>query len=101
MYNYILPLLAAILSWTGYFATAIIAFLIASIYLVGHIAAWWIPYFFGCSQQWKERMNYAFGRTMKILPPIKDHPIPNLEHLPVGLFIVGWFVAALCALIRL
>src|ERR1700722_14823695 len=97
--NYILPIIAAVCSWCTNHATSIIALLIATLYLAGHILSWWTPYFFGCSKERKQLFEDHFGRTIKILPPIKDHPIPNLEHLPVGLLIISWFAAALMTLI--
>lgn len=90
--NYIMPVFAALSSWQG---NVFSAFSIASLFLMGNIYSWWIPYFFGCSQKQKKRLEDHFGRTIKILPAIKDHPIPNLEHLPVTILIVIWWIAAL------
>ncbi len=96
IFNYLLPLAASILSFIDKkpIVTSI-AFLIAVLFLVGHILSWWIPYFFGCSEERKKHMKEHFSQTIKVLPPIKDHPIPDLEHLPVTILIISWFIAAL------
>lgn len=88
--NYILPLISALCSW---YQLNLVPFVIALLFLFGNMYFWWIPYFFGCSPQRKEIMEKHFGRTIKILPPIKDHPIPNLEHMPVALLILVWLIA--------
>ncbi|HEV2613825.1 MAG TPA: hypothetical protein VGV92_03850 [Gammaproteobacteria bacterium] len=93
--NYILPLISALASAFGYIITDLIALITAGIYLYGHIQWWWIPYFWGTTTERKQRYQKKFGHTLKVLPAIKDHPIPNLEHMPVGLLIIIWFVSAL------
>jgi hypothetical protein len=95
--NYFLPLLSAFCSWKG---VGIIALAVSSLFLIGNIFSWWVPYFFGCSKKQKELLEKHFGKTIKILPPIKDHPIPNLEHMPVALLIVIWQLAALQVLLN-
>lgn len=59
------------------------------LYLLGHLNAWWRPYFFGASA--KEQQDYLrlFQRTYKILPPIGNNPIPDVEHIVLGLIVVG------------
>ncbi|MBT8506307.1 hypothetical protein B1F79_00970 [Coxiella-like endosymbiont of Rhipicephalus sanguineus] len=81
--NYLLPLISALCNWYNIILTKLIEILIASLFLRGNIRSWWIPYFFRCSDKKGKEYDKAFGRTIKILPPIKDHPISNLEHLTV------------------
>lgn len=54
-------------------------------YLIGHLNAWWRPYFFGASPKEIVEYNQYFSRTYKFLPPIEDHPIPDGEHVVLGL----------------
>lgn len=96
--NYFLPLLSAVYSWKG--SGAIPSLVVSSLFLIGNIFSWWIPYFFGCSKKQKQLLEKHFGRTIKILPPIKDHPIPNLEHMPVALLIATWQIATLQMLLN-
>lgn len=49
--------------------------------LLGEWQSWWQPYFFGASADWEAQYKRIFRHTVIILPPIKNHPIPNLEHL--------------------
>jgi hypothetical protein len=98
--NYILPVVAAVYSWSGNVEAEIFAFIISSLYLAGNLYSWWVPYFFGRPKAQAAKLKKQFGRTIKILPPIKDHPIPNLEHLPVGIFILVWWIGNLNMLLK-
>lgn len=64
----------------------------SGLYLLGHLNTWWRPYFFGASP--KEQQEYArlFQRTYKVLPPIRNNPVPDAEHMLLGLIVV-----AMCA----
>lgn len=93
--NYPLPLVAAFCNWYGTTITTIVAILIGALFLFGNIFSWWVPYFFGCSDEARRHYEEAFGKTIKILPPIKNHPIPNLEHLPVAVLIILWLVTSI------
>jgi hypothetical protein len=49
---------------------------------------WWIPYLWGptwlhSSLEWYTEHGYA--ETIKVLPPIGDHPIPDAQHLVLQL----------------
>ena len=57
-------------------------------YFIGHLNAWWRPYFFGASPRELREYQQHFSRTYKFLPPIKNHPIPDAEHLVLGLICV-------------
>ncbi|MEH7333527.1 hypothetical protein V7161_12875 [Neobacillus drentensis] len=79
-----------IANWVGYSLTSII--------LIMHLFAWWLPYFFGFPLAVKADYEKYFSRTYKILPPIKDHIIPDVEHIGVGvlllttLLIQSWYM---------
>jgi hypothetical protein len=48
--------------------------------LIGEFLNWWRYYFFGPTKDWRSIYDRLFKETIIILPPIKNHPIPNLEH---------------------
>jgi hypothetical protein len=64
-----------------------IGFAFTSIIMVMHLFAWWIPYFFGFPKNVRSDYNKYFSRTYKFLPPIKDHIIPDAEHVGVGILL--------------
>jgi hypothetical protein len=49
-------------------------------FLFGEFLSWWKGYFFGASDKWKTIHEKVFKDTITFLPPIKQNPIPNLEH---------------------
>jgi hypothetical protein len=65
-----------------------IGFVVTSIILVMHLFAWWIPYFFGFPNSAKNDYLKYFSRTYKFLPRIKDHIVPDAEHVGVGILLV-------------
>jgi hypothetical protein len=67
--------------WIGYAITSII--------MVMHLFAWWFPYFFGFPNYVRSDYKKYFFRTYKFLPPIKDHIIPDAEHVGVGILLVA------------
>lgn len=48
--------------------------------LVGEFLNWWRHYFFKPTKEWSKTYNRIFKETIIVLPPIKNNPIPNLEH---------------------
>ncbi len=64
------------------------------LYFLGHIAAWWFPYFVGASAETMQESARLYRRTVTFLPAILDHPIPNAAHVVLGLLV---FVTGLCA----
>ncbi|WP_207492081.1 hypothetical protein [Aridibaculum aurantiacum] len=56
------------------------ALVIYPLLLLGAYLSWWRPYLFGPTPQWKEIYDRIYETTIKVLPPIRNHPIPNLEH---------------------
>ena len=62
-----------------------IAAAIGGIDLWMHIAYWWIQYLRGATDQQKQEHIKLFGGTTTFLPAIGDNPIPNAEHVVVGI----------------
>lgn len=56
------------------------ALVIYPVLLVGEYFNWWRHYFFGATAGWQETYDRIFRHTIILLPPIKNHPVPNLEH---------------------
>lgn len=48
--------------------------------LLGEYRNWWRHYFFGPTDGWQQTYNRLFRHTIIVLPPIKDHPVPNFEQ---------------------
>ncbi len=57
-----------------------------SLWLYGHIMAWWVPYFFGASDDAMLDYQETFGRTYKFLRTYDNHPAPDACHTFIGLF---------------
>ena len=53
-------------------------------YLLGHLNAWWRPYLLGATSKEQAEYQQYFSRTYKFLPAIGDHPIPDGEHVVLG-----------------
>lgn len=73
-----IPVLATLFGGKVLAGVSVVLFVLL---LMGEYFTWWRPYFFGPSELWKTVYNKKFKSTIIILPTIKDHPIPNLEHL--------------------
>ena len=66
--------------------------------LIGELLTWWPCYFFGTPKwmpKWQEVYDRTHKHTLTILPPIKNHPVPNLEHCILQVITVTTFVATL------
>jgi hypothetical protein len=42
---------------------------------------WWLPYFFGASEETKRRYAAMYAGTRQLLPARGDNPRPNALHL--------------------
>ena len=62
----------------GWMAAA--ALVIYPVLLMGEYLAWWRHYFFGPTEAWQRTYDHLFRHTLIVLPSIKNHPVPNLEH---------------------
>jgi len=66
--------------------------------IVGEFLSWWPFYFFGVPKlmkKWQEAYDRTHKHTIKFLPPIKDHPIPNLEHCILFVLTLATFAVTL------
>jgi hypothetical protein len=72
-----------------------LALVIEVIDLLMHVAYWWIPYFRGATEQQKQEHSKLFGGTTTFLPPIGDNPIPNAQHVVVGILMLAMVVSSL------
>jgi hypothetical protein len=63
--------------------------------LCGEFLSWWKAYLFGGSEKWKNIYNKIHKDTITILPPIKDNPIPNLEHCILHVLTLATFVVTI------
>jgi hypothetical protein len=70
--------------------------------VVGEFLSWWPHYFWDTSKslgkwgaKWKEVYARTHRHTITFLPPIKDHPIPNLEHCILHVMTMATFVVTL------
>ncbi len=70
------------------------ALLIVLLYVIFYITSHWIPYFFGTSEQRRREHQRLFGKTVTILPPIKNHPIPNVDHMIAGIYVLILLISA-------
>ena len=75
----------------------VLAVLASALFVVGHIAAWWIPYLFGTSAGVTEEHVRRYGQTVTFLPPIDDHPIPNAAHVVVGVITLATLICTVMA----
>ena len=77
-----------------------IAMIIGTVDLLMHIAYWWLPYFRGASDKQREEHARLFAGTTTFLPPIGNHPIPNAQHVVVGIVMSLMVAATLITTIR-
>ena len=83
-------------SRTGWLISAIGA----TLYFIGHLNAWWRPYFFGASTKEMEEYKTHFSRTFKFLPARGTNPIPDAEHVVIGLICIGMVVCVWVAYLQ-
>jgi len=72
--------------------------------LAGEFLTWWPCYFFGVPKalkRWREVYDRTHRHTVMILPPIKDHPAPNLEHCMLQALSLATFVVTVGCYVRL
>ncbi|KLT16574.1 hypothetical protein AA980_17490 [Neobacillus vireti] len=54
--------------------------------------AWWIPYLTGYPHQVRVDYEKYFHNTYKFLPAIKNHIIPDAEHVGVGVLLTATLI---------
>jgi hypothetical protein len=76
-----------------------LALAIGLVDLTMHVAYWWIPYLRGATAAHRTEHERLFAGTATFLPPIGDHPIPNTQHVLVGLLMLSMVVATVASLV--
>ena len=71
---------------------------LSAVFLAGHLAFWWKPYLLGASPSHRASYERLFARTLKLLPPIRDHPVPDAQHTVIGLFTVAMLASSMLGL---
>ena len=62
-----------------------------AITLASAIGMWYVPYFFGTTEERKLEYSRMYAGTRQVLPPRGDNPRPNLLHLCFhALFVVNF-----------
>lgn len=71
------------------------------IFLLMQLLTWWMPYLTGkhLKQFPRELYDTHFRDTIKILPPIKNHIIPDAQHIVLQIISLATFIASLIAVI--
>jgi hypothetical protein len=79
----------------------LIASIGATLYFFGHLNAWWKPYFFGASAKEMEEYKTHFSRTWKFLPARGTNPIPDAEHVVIGIICIAMVASTWAAYLAL
>lgn len=72
-----------------------ISLVVLVIILIHEFITWWTPYLTSASEEWQARYLEVFQETLKVLPPIRDNPIPNLEHCILHLLTLLSFISTI------
>jgi hypothetical protein len=73
--------------------------LYCAVTLASAIGMWYVPYFFGTSEERKREFSRMYAGTRQVLPSRGDNPRPNLLHLCFhALFVVTFVLAAVLRL---
>ena len=83
--NYTPLLFIAVAVLVGGGVLVVLALLVGVVDLAMHIAYWWLPYVRGASVEQLAEREQLFGGTTTFLPAIGAHPIPNAQHVVVGI----------------
>jgi hypothetical protein len=66
-----------------------LALLVGLVDLAMHVAYWWLPYLRGATAEHTREHARMFGGTTTFLPAIGAHPIPNAQHVVVGVLMLA------------
>lgn len=80
----------------------VIATIFWFLFLLVQLLNWWMPYITGkhLKQFPRELYDSHFQDTLKILPPIKEHIIPDAQHNVLQLLSLEVFIVSLLAIIN-
>jgi hypothetical protein len=78
----LIGLILSILYYLGRYPLATMTYLLFLylLLLVGELRAWWIPYFFGTTEERVKRYKAMFGQTHSFLPE-RNGIVPNTAHV--------------------
>ena len=71
-----------------------------AITVISAIAMWWIPYFFGASEDTRRMYAEMYKDTRHVLPARGDNPRPNLFHLFLHVLFATMLLLALALRFR-
>jgi hypothetical protein len=93
--NSVFPLTAVIVVFSAWGSHSFFArnypFVYCSITVISAIAMWYIPYFFGASEETKRMYATMYKGTKQVFPLRKDHPRPNLLHVFLHVLFIATF----------
>jgi len=71
------------------------------VFLLMQLLTWWMPYLTGkhLKQFPRELYDTHFQKTIKILPPIRNHIIPDAQHNVLQIISLATFVMSLITVI--
>src|SRR5690625_2591920 len=83
-------------------ALMVIAAIFCFLFLLVQLVDWWMPYITGkhLKQFPRELYDSHFQDTLKILPPIKEHIIPDAQHNVLQFLSLEVFIVSLLAIIN-
>jgi hypothetical protein len=58
------------------------------------IAMWYVPYFFGASEETRREYSQMYEGTRQVLPARGDNPRPNLFHMYLHVLFAATFILA-------
>jgi len=87
--NYTPLLFVAVAVVVGGGVLVVLAVLVGIVDLAMHVAYWWLPYLRGTSAEQLTERQHLFGGTTTFLPAIGNHPIPNAQHVVVGILMTA------------
>lgn len=67
---------------------AIAAAGLAGLWVIGHIASWWLPYLGVSTADQRDAYQREYARTLKVLPTDGHAVVPDVQHMVVGLILV-------------
>ena len=82
--NYTVLTLIAAGVITGTSLGAAVAVVLAVIWLLGHVASWWLPYFGLSTAAQRDAYGREYARTLKVLPTGGRDVVVDVQHMVVG-----------------
>jgi hypothetical protein len=82
--------------WTTTFSSYAKIYIVTcnTLFLIGILFSWWIPYLFGWPKEHIKDLHKTHGTTHTFLPHIKNNPTPNTLHVIFHLIFVINMIAS-------